>query len=359
MEQLFKNYATNEYSEKWSNAICRTKELYNRPNEIVFGLYLDNDPIPKEMTTLDTSTCENNTCTIEFKYVKDKDDNGDPIEYEIREISDYGYTVTYEDNKVINTANPVGVKFIKEDINGKPLRGAKLAIYNKSGDKLKEFTSSNREITIKLLPSEYTIKEIEPPDGYERINDIHIVVNEDGTYTQDGNAVETIRIVNEPIKEKYNINLKKTLKSNEDKEFEFEISIVDFDGTLEYNGDKNGTLTFANNKATIKLGGNEEVTIKDIPVNSKYEIRELTQDYLLTIVGDNVGTLNRNESIEFINVPYEQRGDGDIVIPEEEDVPTPITGILNIASYIAGVLLLIGSIFLIVYSKKQINKKEI
>ena len=332
---------------------------YNRPKELVFGLYVDGDPIPREMTTLHTSTCINNRCNIEFKYVRDKDSDGNPINYTIKEISDYGYTVTYEDDKVINTANPVDIKFIKEDINGKPLRGAKLAIYNKSGDKLKEFTSSNREIIIKLIPSEYTIKELEAPEGYERSNDINFIVNDDGTLTINGNTENTVKIVNETIKEKYSINLKKTLKSNEIKEFEFEISIVDFDGTLEYTGNRSGTLTFTNNKATIKLGGNEEVTIKDIPVNSKYEIRELTQDYLLTIVGDSSGILNRNERVEFINVPKEQRGDGDIVIPEEEDVPTPITGILNIASYIAGVLLLIGSIFLIVYSKKQINKKEI
>ena len=82
---------------------------------------------------------------------------------------------------------------------------------------------------------------------------------------------------------------------------------------------------------------------------------------MVTIFGDNKGILNRNETVEFVNTIKEEP---EVIpevpdIPEEKDIPTPITGVFNILSYIAGILLLILSIFLIVYSKKQVIKKEI
>ncbi len=530
---------------------------YNRPKEIVFGLYEENDPVPKEMMTLNTSTCINNRCNIEFKNVKDKDSDGNPISYTIKEISDYGYTVTYEDGKVINTANPIDVRFIKENPEGEQITGAKLVIYNKSGDKIKEFISSDEVTTIKLLPSEYVIKEEEvpagyqkcedihimvngdgtithdnnpvevvkivnehtynikvsktikwevsndfkfeisltnyegtlsytgdregllefnngkatfklganesitireipanleyeikeleedfitkvignskgtltgnkevefnnepliipidvkfikenlegkvlrgatigiydktgdkieefisgsrekelkllvgeyevkelvAPEGYERSKDIHIKVNRDGTIEQDGNKVEIVKIINEPIKETYNITLKKTIKGNENRDFTFEITIVGFNGSLSYTGDREGTLEFTNNKATVKVGTGQTITINNIPVNSKYTVNEIDEGYLTTIVGDKEGILNRNETIEFINTPKEIPGNGEAPIPEEKTVPTPITGIFNILSYIAGAILLILSIFLIVYAKKQVKKREL
>ena len=325
---------------------------YNRPKEIVFGLFVDDDPIPKEMTTLHTSTCINNKCNIEFKNVKDKDSDGNPISYIIKEISDYGYTVTYEDDKVINTANPVNVKFRKENIGHDILRGAKFEIYNKSGDKIIEFISKDTETTIKLIPSEYVVKEVEAPTGYSRSQDITFTVNENGTVVIDGKTENVVNIVNEPLKEKYDITIKKTLKTNETKDFTFEISITDFNGVLEYVGDRGGTITFNNNKATVNIGYNQTITIKDIPTGSKYEIKELGDDYLITVVGNNKGTLNRNEYIEFINEPKEVPANG-----EEKEVPTPITGVFNILSYIAGILLLLLSVFLIYYSKKQMKRR--
>ncbi len=462
---------------------------YNRPKNIVFGLYGKDDSMLKEMVTLDTSTCVDNKCNIEFKKVIDKDNEGNKLEYEIKEISDYGYDVTYsiddkkelynslcvkfgsdvhmygsinllfqKDNnnyfiknkesgntsfnqndvknkniciptpekyefyiygtadnlnieeiypnfidydesdyvqtdystedplaysgdsypkmvvyaqmdkytyefpiryEITNTANPIEVKFKKETPEGKALKGAKFELYNKDGDKIKEFNSLSREVSVKLLPSEYTLKEIEPPEGYERSKDIHIKVNREGSIEQDGNTVSVVKVVDEPIKETYSISLKKTIKGNENRDFTFEITIVGFNGSLSYTGDREGTLEFTNNKATVKLGTGQTITINNIPVNSKYTVNEIDEGYLTTIVGDKEGILNRNETIEFINTPREIPGNGEVPIPEEKTVPTPITGIFNILSYISGAILLILSIFLIVYAKKQIKKKEI
>ena len=327
---------------------------YNRPKEIVFGLYVDNDPIPKEMATVHTSTCINNKCNIEFKYVRDKDNEGNPITYQIKEISDYGYDVTYEDDKVINTANPVEIKLIKENTEGKVLSGAKLGIYNKDGDKIKEITSTDKEITIKLLPSTYTIKEEEAPKDYSRCQDITLVVNKDGTYTQDGNTVDRVKIVNEYAKDRYDITIKKELIGEDSKkEFTFEINIEGVEDPLEYIGSKTGTIELVNNKATIRISSGDSITIKNVPADSKYEVKELETNYTLTIVGESKGTLNRNEIIEFINKVEEES------VPDEKESPTPITGVYNITTYIVGALLLLLSIFLIAYSKKQINKKEI
>ncbi len=322
---------------------------YNRPKELVFGLYVENDPIPKEMVTVNTSTCINNKCNIEFKNVRDKDNDNNQINYIIKEISDYGYDVTYENDKVINTANPVEVKLIKENTEGKVLSGAKLAIYNKDGDKIKEIISTNEEIKIKLLPSTYIIKEIEAPKDYSRCQDITLVVNKDGTYTQDGNTVNRLKIVNEYAKDRYDITLKKTMEGNSNKEFTFEVNIEGVEDPIEYIGDRTGTITGGN--GTIKLGANQTITIKNIPVDSKYEIKEIESDYEVEIVGEGKGTLERNETIEFINTPKEEP-----YVPDEKEELTPITGLYNITTYIIGLLLLIASIFLIVYSKKQMKR---
>jgi hypothetical protein len=322
---------------------------YNRPKEIVFGLYVENDPIPKEMVTVNTSTCINNKCNIEFKNVRDKDNDNNQINYIIKEISDYGYDVTYENDKVINTANPVEVKFRKENIEKELLSGAKFEIYNKSNEKIYEFTSTNNETKVKLLPSSYTIKEINPPDGYTKSNDINFVVNKDGTITINNKTESVVSIVNEPVKSYYDITLKKTMEGNSNKEFTFEVNIEGVEEPIEYTGDRTGTIT--GGKGNIKLGANQTITIKNIPADSKYEIKEIESDYEVEIVGDSKGTLERNETIEFINTPKEEP-----YVPDEKEELTPITGLYNITTYIIGLLLLIASIFLIVYSKKQMKR---
>ena len=350
-KQIITNHA-NMREEGYIKEFHDTGYEYNRPKEIVFGLYVENDPIPKEMVTVNTSMCINNKCNIEFKNVRDKDNDNNPINYIIKEISDYGYDVTYENDKVINTANPVEVKFRKENIKKELLSGAKFEIYNKSNEKIYEFTSTNSETKVKLLPSSYTIKEVTPPEGYTRSNDINFIVNKDGTITINDKTESVVSIVNEPVKSYYDITLKKTMEGNDNKEFTFEVNIEGVEDPLEYTGDRTGTIT--NGKGTFKLGANQTITIKNIPAASKYEIKELENDYEVEIVGESKGTLDRNETIEFINTPKEEP-----YVPDEKEEPTPITGLYNITTYIIGILLLIASIFLIVYSKKQITKKEI
>ena len=347
-KQIITNH-DNMREEGYIKEFHDTGYEYNRPKEIVFGLYVENDPIPKEMVTVNTSACINNKCNIEFKNVRDKDNDNNQINYIIKEISDYGYDVTYENDKVINTANPVEVKLIKENTEGKVLSGAKLAIYNKDGDKIKEIVSTTEEIKVKLLPSTYTIKEIEAPKDYSRCQDITLVVNKDGTYTQDGNTVDRVKIVNEYAKDRYDITLKKTMEGNSNQEFTFEVTIEGIEDPIEYTGDRTGTIT--NGKGPIKLGANQTITIKNIPVDSKYEIKELENDYEVEIVGESKGTLDRNETIEFINTPKEEP-----YVPDEKEELTPITGLYNITTYIIGLLLLISSVFLIVYSKKQMKR---
>ena len=46
--------------------------------------------------------------------------------------------------------------------------------------------------------------------------------------------------------------------------FTFEITIVGFNGSLSYTGDREGTLEFTNNKATEKLGTGQTKTINNI-----------------------------------------------------------------------------------------------
>ena len=353
--QIITNHG-NMREEGYIKEFNDTGYEYNRPKELVFGLYEANDPIPKEMVTVNTSTCINNKCNIDFKNVRDKDSDNNPITYTIREISDYGYDVTYENNKVINTANPVEIKLVKENTEGKILKGAKLGIFNKDGDKIKEIVTTDKEMTIKLLPSTYTIKEIEAPKDYSRCQDITLVVNKDGTYTQDGNTVDKVKIINEYAKDRYDITIKKTMVNSNNKEFTFEITLEDIEDSLDYTGSKSGTLELVDNKATIKLKANETIIIKNIPADTKYEIKEIENEYEITVKGDSKGTLNRNETIEFINTIKEEP----VIIPdkpEEKDVPTPITGIVNYAKYILVSILLFNLLFLFIFRKKIFGKE--
>jgi len=335
---------------------------YNRPKNVVFGLFTEDDALPKSITILNTDDCINNKCEINFENIQDKDSNGNPISYTIREMSDYGYDVTYDGDKVINTANPKKVKIVKEDDSGKAIKGAKLTIYNKDGDELKTITTNGKTIELSLLPSEYTIKETETPKGYERCEEINITVNSDGTIKQNGNIVDVVKVVNVPIKEYYNITLKKTMDTKDKKEFTFNITITDFNGTLNYTGDKKGTIEFINGKGSIKLSANQSITINNIEANSKYEIVEQNSDYILTIKGENKGTLNKNINVEFINKPKVIPAVEPIVpdepeIPTDEESPTPLTGVIKYGDYIIAGLLIISAIVLLIFRQRLIKKE--
>ena len=127
-----------------------------------------------------------------------------------------------------------------------------------------------------------------------------------------------------------------------------------------------------NNKTmgTIKLSSNQSITIKNIEANSKYEVKEESTGYTVTIVGENKGTLNKNINVEFINkekvtpavepvIPDEPIPlvPDEPIIPEETDSPTPITGIIKYGDYIIAGILLLSALILLIF-RQRIMKKE-
>jgi hypothetical protein len=337
--------------------------------------------MPREIKTINTRNCNENVCEIDFDGVMDKDIDGNSINYRIVELETYGYDVSYEDNKVINKAVPIDVSITKVDGENNKLSGAKIGIY-KDDTEILTYTTSNEIYETKLLPGEYIIKELEVPKGYKKSFDINIKVNKDGTIEQDNNVVDTITIVNEKIIG-FDIKIKKTMKDSNEK-FNFRITIENFNDSINYIGDKTGTLVFEDGVANIELGANEYIILKDIPIDSKYEVVELEEDYNLTIKGVNEGILKQNTEIEFINEkkvvpivePTPSTIDEEVIDAvngnddkdketltgdeetddEETDVKTPITGITSYLKYI-GLFILISVIIVFVIQKYHYKKK--
>ncbi len=345
-----------------------------RPKELKFALYEINGIMPREIKTINTRNCNENVCEIDFGGVMDKDIDGNPINYRIVELETYGYDVSYEDNKVINKAVPIDVNIINFDDENNKLSGVKLGIY-KDGNEVLTYVTSDEIYEVKLLPGEYEVKELEVPKGYKISFDINIKVNEDGTIEQDDSTVDDITIINEKIKG-FDIKIKKTMKDSNNEKFKFRITIENFNDSINYIGDKTGTLEFESGVANIELGANEYIILKDIPIDSKYEVIELEEDYDLTIKGTNEGILKQNTEIEFVNekkvVPIVEptpstideevidavNGDDKETLTgdEETDVKTPITGITSYIKYIGFGILLTALAVMILLKKKTYNK---
>ncbi len=369
----------NMRSEQYIKEFDDTGYELFRPKELKFALYEINGIMPREIKTINTRNCNENVCEIDFGGVMDKDIDGNPINYRIVELETYGYDVSYEDNKVINKAVPIDVNITKVDDENNKLAGAKIGIY-KDDTEILTYVTSNEVYETKLLPGEYIIKELEVPKGYKKSFDINIKVNEDGTIEQDNNVVDVITIVNEKIIG-FDIKIKKTMKDSNDK-FNFRITIENFNDAVNYIGDKTGTLVFKDGVADIELGANEYIILKDIPIDSKYEIVELEEDYNLTIKGTNEGILKQNTEIEFINEkkvvpivePTPSTIDDEVIDAvngnddketltgddeqetqngdEETNVKTPITGITSYLKYI-GLLVLISVVIIFVIQKRH------
>ncbi|MSS20395.1 SpaA isopeptide-forming pilin-related protein [Pseudoramibacter porci] len=86
------------------------------------------------------------------------------------------------------------VEIAKVDENGKPVKGAILAVYDKDGKLIESWTSdgTKHRITAKLVAGEtYTLKELKAPEGYEKAADETFKVEEKDIvgidqYVQDG-----------------------------------------------------------------------------------------------------------------------------------------------------------------------------
>ncbi len=178
---------------------------YNRPGVMKFGLYEQGSENPKVIVTLEKNRCRRSSCNITFENVRVKDNNNNTIRYVVKEIGDYGYNVTYEENRIINDLNLKEVNIDMFDQSNNRVVDSTLAIIDYWGNEILTTTTNLRTSTIELLRGQYTLKEKNSPKGYKRIKAIDFKVLDDGTLEIDGAIKDKFTLVKEPISIKINL----------------------------------------------------------------------------------------------------------------------------------------------------------
>ena len=81
----------------------------------------------------------------------------------------------------VNEFTPVPVKFSKQDLGGEELPGATIQVFDKDGNLIDEWVSSDTPHEISgLVPGEYVMHEVAAPEGYTVTTDIPFTVDEEG-----------------------------------------------------------------------------------------------------------------------------------------------------------------------------------
>lgn len=134
-------------------------------------------------------------------------DVADPIIFTVA----VGGTVTLKGSStalseaVITMVDPVAdgtktVKILKTGLDDKPLAGASLRVYHKENGKNsidKQWTSTDSEYTLKLIPGDYVLEELSAPDGYLVAEDIKFTVQSDGRVVVDSTYVNVVTMKDE------------------------------------------------------------------------------------------------------------------------------------------------------------------
>lgn len=182
-----------------------------------------------------------------------------------------------------------------------------------------EFNLKHGETVIaNYLPANVSYKITEKDSGEYHISS----TNAEGVIT--ANQITKVNFVNAKLPE---LSLSKIVAGefgDKTKEFTFEIALQDDDGTnvngtYEYVGSvvqgyenecqkpENGSITFIEGKAEIKLKHGQQITIKKLPLNCKYTIveREANKDGYTTTYNDKKeqaqGNLNQDTEVHVVN----------------------------------------------------------
>ena len=178
---------------------------YNRPAVMKFGLYEQGSTNPKVIITLEKNKCKKTSCNITFENVRETDDNGNTINYIVKEIGDYGYNVTYEGDRIINDLNLKEVSIDLFDTRNNRVVDSVLAIIDVNGNEILTTTTGVKTSTIKLLRGQYTLTEKNSPKGYKRFKDIEFKLLDDGRLEINGALQDKFTIIKEDLNIKINL----------------------------------------------------------------------------------------------------------------------------------------------------------
>lgn len=271
----------------------------------------------------------------------EEDENGTIQQHDDQQpMVNFNLVYTNLNDSISLTATKFPVKISKETNNGTILKGAKLEL--KQGENIISTWDTDNNIKTELLaPGEYTLSEINAPDGYIRNNNkIIFHISNTGVVSVDDKIVEKIVIVNNPI----TIKVSKR-KKNED----FELSgatlrITDKQGNIikDIEGNSLEWVT-SNEPATFHIAAGTYI-IEETNAPNGYELSDKKIEFTVDENGKvtmEKGILKKEILVENNFIIFENT-------PEPEQVQTG-----SIIIYIAIVvgILAIGIVTLIILKK--------
>lgn len=271
----------------------------------------------------------------------EEDENGTIQQHDDQQpMVNFNLVYTNLNDSISLTATKFPVKISKETNNGTILKGAKLEL--KQGENIISTWDTDNNIKTELLaPGEYTLSEINAPDGYIRNNNkIIFHISNTGVVSVDDKIVEKIVIVNNPI----TIKVSKR-KKNED----FELSgatlrITDKQGNIikDIEGNSLEWVT-SNEPATFHIAAGTYI-IEETNAPNGYELSDKKIEFTVDEKGKvtmEKGILKKEILVENNFIIFENT-------PEPEQVQTG-----SIIIYIAIVvgILAIGIVTLIILKK--------
>lgn len=145
-----------------------------------------------------------------------------PGRFELSEPVEFYVKDTKEDQTVIVWNKHREVKYdltlVKNDINGRPLAGAKLALYKLDPESdtiietVAEWTSTTQPYKITVDFGKYMYSELTPPDGYQYTVSEIFTLDEDQERFEDGFIIDTTKAL---VDKKTKVNISKYDENNE------------------------------------------------------------------------------------------------------------------------------------------------
>ena len=177
------------------------------------------------------------------------------------------------------------IRFLKTDVKGQPLAGAKFGLYHKETLIASAASGSNGEVLFENVPSghSYTVVEEAAPEGYIASTESY------GIEVAFGNLLGTVgmdnTVVNLSVAKHGGLTVSKTVSGagadNED-EFAFTVTLGDISITGTY-----GDLAFTDGVAHFTLKGGESVTASELPAGTGYTVTENdSKGYAVTVNGE-------------------------------------------------------------------------
>lgn len=126
---------------------------------------------------------EGNAYTIEYKNLPKYNLEGKEIKYTIKEDNIAGYKATIEGYNITNKQVPeeeFEFNVFKVDSFGNGINNATLELLDNDGTSLDKWLTNGKKHKLQITKGDYTIREVDPPFGFETIEDVKFNIDDKG-----------------------------------------------------------------------------------------------------------------------------------------------------------------------------------